>query len=99
MCNEHVPTAKAKMCSELRRNAQKSAEMTGSFHVFLTRRIYEKVTACNTKYLFFRPHRDRNFVPIGGERFSTNQDAVVRLMGFAGNLTANGLQFSGIITE
>jgi len=31
--------------------------------------------ALNTKYLFFRPHRDRNFVPIGGERQAINQDA------------------------
>ena len=31
--------------------------------------------AINTDYLFFRPHRDRNFVPIGGERQSVNQDA------------------------
>ena len=29
----------------------------------------------NTKYLHFRPHKDRNFVPIGGERQAVNQDA------------------------
>ncbi|NCW72455.1 MAG: phage major capsid protein [Actinobacteria bacterium] len=29
----------------------------------------------NTKYLMFRPHKDRNFVPIGGERQAVNQDA------------------------
>lgn len=29
----------------------------------------------NTKYLMFRPHADRNFVPIGGERQAVNQDA------------------------
>ena len=53
----------------------------------------------NTKYLFFRPHRERNFVPIGDERMSTNQDAIVRLIGWAGNMTASGLQFQGIMTE
>jgi hypothetical protein len=53
----------------------------------------------NTKYLFFRPHTDRNFVPIGDERMSTNQDAIVRLIGWAGNMTASGLQFQGIMTE
>jgi hypothetical protein len=53
----------------------------------------------NTKYLFWRPHRDRNFVPIGGDRMSTNQDAVVKLIGFAGNLTASGLQFQGFMGE
>jgi len=53
----------------------------------------------NTKYIFFRPHRNRNFVPIGDERMSTNQDAIVRLIGWAGNMTASGLQFQGIIQE
>jgi hypothetical protein len=51
--------------------------------------------AINTDYFFFRPHRDRNFVPIGGERQSVNQDAVVKLIGFAGNLTSSGPQFCG----
>ena len=50
----------------------------------------------NTKYMHWRPHRDRNFVPIGGDRMSTNQDAIVKLIGFAGNLTSSGLQFQGI---
>jgi hypothetical protein len=49
----------------------------------------------NTNYLYFRPHASRNFVPIGGERQSVNQDAVVKLMGWAGNLTSSGPQFSG----
>lgn len=53
----------------------------------------------NTRYLFFRPHRERNFVPIGDERMSTNQDAIVRLIGWAGNMTASGLQFQGIAVE
>ena len=52
----------------------------------------------NTNYIFFRPHADRNFVPIGGERQSVNQDAVVKLIGWAGNLTASGPQFSGVLT-
>lgn len=53
--------------------------------------------ALNTSYLFWRPHRDRNFVPIGGERQSVNQDAVVKLIGVAGNITSNGPQFSGVV--
>lgn len=43
----------------------------------------------NTKYIHFRPHSDRNFVPIGGERQSVNQDAVVKLIGWAGNITTS----------
>lgn len=53
----------------------------------------------NTKYLKFRPHRDRNFVPIGGDRQSVNQDAVVKLIGWAGNLTTSGAQFQGVLTD
>lgn len=51
----------------------------------------------NTKYIFFRPHKDRNFVPIGGDRQAVNQDAVVRLMGWAGNLTSSGAQFNSVL--
>ena len=51
----------------------------------------------NTDYFFFRPHRDRNFVPIGGERQSVNQDAIVKLIGWAGNITSSGPQFCGAL--
>jgi len=51
----------------------------------------------NTKYLMFRPHVDRNFVPIGGDRQAVNQDAVVKLIGWAGNLTSSGPQFCGVL--
>lgn len=51
----------------------------------------------NTKYIFFRPHADRNFVPIGGERQAVNQDAVVKLIGWAGNLCSSGSQFQGTL--
>ena len=52
----------------------------------------------NTDYLSFRPHAERNFVPIGGERMAVNQDAVVKLLGWAGNLTCRGRQFHGVLT-
>ena len=51
----------------------------------------------NTNYIFFRPHKDRNFVPIGGERQAVNQDAIVKLYGWAGNLTTSGSQFQGVL--
>jgi hypothetical protein len=53
--------------------------------------------ALNTDYIFFRPHRERNFVPIGGERQSVNQDAIVKFIGWAGNMTSSGPQFSGVV--
>lgn len=51
----------------------------------------------NTKYLFFRPHSDRNFAPIGGDRQPINQDAVVKLLGFAGNLTMSNSFLQGVL--
>ena len=53
--------------------------------------------ALNTDFIFFRPHRDRNFVPIGGERQAVNQDAIVKLIGWAGNMTSSGSQFQGVL--
>jgi len=52
----------------------------------------------NTNYIFFRPHKERNFVPIGGERQSINQDAIVKLYGWAGNLTCSNCFLQGILT-
>jgi hypothetical protein len=51
----------------------------------------------NTNYFFFRPHRDRNFVPIGGERQAVNQDAIVKLIGWAGNLTCSNASLQGVL--
>ena len=51
----------------------------------------------NTKYLFFRPHADRNFAPLGDERFAVNQDAMVKLIGFAGNLTISNRFLQGVL--
>jgi hypothetical protein len=53
----------------------------------------------NTNYIFFRPHKERNFVPIGGERQSINQDAIVKLYGFAGNMTTSNRFLQGILTN
>jgi hypothetical protein len=54
----------------------------------------------NTKYLHYRPHRDRNMVPLSpGQRYSVNQDAAVQILAWAGNLTSSGLQFQGIMVE
>jgi len=52
----------------------------------------------NTNYICFRPHKERNFVPIGGERQAINQDAIVKLYGWAGNLTTSNAQLQGILT-
>ena len=50
----------------------------------------------NTKYIFFRPHRDRNFVALDtGKRYSINQDAVTQILAFAGNLTTSNSSLQG----
>jgi hypothetical protein len=50
----------------------------------------------NTKYMFYRPHAQRNMVPLSpGQRYSVNQDAAVQILAWAGNLTSSGLQFQG----
>jgi hypothetical protein len=51
----------------------------------------------NTNYLYFRPHRDRNFVPIGDDRNSPNQDAMVKLIGFMGNMTMSNASLQGVL--
>lgn len=53
----------------------------------------------NTNYIHFRPHSKRNFTPIGDERFSVNQDAMVRLIGFAGNMTLSNASLQGVLTQ
>ena len=41
----------------------------------------------NTNYIFWQPHKDRNIVPLDDGRFSVNQDAMVKLIVWAGNMT------------
>ena len=50
----------------------------------------------NSKYLKFRPHKDRNFVALSPDRrYAVNQDAEVAIIAFAGNMTCSGAQFQG----
>ena len=50
----------------------------------------------NTKYIHYRPHADRNMVSLSpNRRYSTNQDAEVQILGWAGNLTCSGRMFQG----
>ena len=52
----------------------------------------------NTDYIFFRPHVDRFFTPLGDERFAVNQDAMVKLIGFAGNMTVSNRLLQGVLS-
>lgn len=53
----------------------------------------------NTDYIHFRPHSQRNMVPIGDERFAVNQDAMVKLIGFAGNMTLSNASLQGVLSQ
>jgi hypothetical protein len=50
----------------------------------------------NTDYIHYRPHANRNMVPLSpNRRYATNQDAEVQILAWAGNLTCSGAQFQG----
>lgn len=51
----------------------------------------------NTEYLHWRPHAQRNMTPLNPDRFATNQDALVKLIAFAGNLTCSNRSLQGAI--
>lgn len=53
----------------------------------------------NTDYLYLRPHTKRQYVPLSPDRFSTNQDAMVKLIGWAGNMTTSGRKFQGVLKD
>ena len=50
----------------------------------------------NCDYLHFRPHANRNMVPLSpNRRYAINQDAEVQILAWAGNMTCSGRQFQG----
>ena len=51
----------------------------------------------NTNYIHFRPHQDRNMVVMDPDRYSTNQDAVIKLIGWAGNMTLSNGFLQGVL--
>ena len=51
----------------------------------------------NTDFLHWRPHAERNMVPLNPDRFATNQDALVKLVVFAGNMTVSNRSLQGVM--
>lgn len=51
----------------------------------------------NTNYIYLRTHKDRNMKIIGGDRMSINQDALYRIIGWAGNLTMSNAAVQGVL--
>jgi hypothetical protein len=99
-CNEQGPTAKAKVCSGLHGNMQRSAEMTDPVDIDISDDyMCQQVTDRNTDYIYLRPHADRQYVPLNPDRYVNNQDAVWKLIGWAGNMTTSGRRFQGILKD
>lgn len=53
----------------------------------------------NTDYIYLRPHKDRNMKVIGGNRMAINQDALYRILGWAGNMTMSNAQLQGVLID
>ena len=53
----------------------------------------------NTNYLYLRPHKDRDMKVIGGERMAVNQDAMYKIIGWAGNMTMSNAALQGVIVD
>ena len=51
----------------------------------------------NTDYIYLRPHKDRNMTVIGGDRMAINQDALYRIIGWAGHLTMSHAALQGVL--
>lgn len=51
----------------------------------------------NTDYIYLRPHKDRNMKVIGGDRLAINQDALYRIIGWAGNMTLSNASLQGVL--
>ncbi len=51
----------------------------------------------NCDFLSYRPHRQRDMKVLEPDRFATNQDAMVRLIAWAGNMTTSGRRYQGVI--
>lgn len=52
----------------------------------------------NTDYLHYRPHKDRNFIALD-DKSAVNQDATVRTLAWAGNLTCSYAGIQGLYSN
>lgn len=56
-----------------------------------------KMYFLNTEYLYLRSHKDRDMKVIGGERMAVNQDAIYKIIGWAGNMTMSNAALQGVL--
>lgn len=53
----------------------------------------------NTDYIFYRPHTEKDMVPLNPDRFAVNQDAMVKLIGWGGNMTVSNRFLQGVLKD
>lgn len=53
----------------------------------------------NDDYIYYRPAAARNFKVIGGDRANVNQDAIVRIMAWAGNMTISNSSLQAVLWQ
>ena len=58
-----------------------------------------KMYFLNSNYLYLRSHKDRNMQVIGGDRVSVNQDAIYKIIGWAGNMTMSNAALQGVLID
>jgi hypothetical protein len=51
----------------------------------------------NTEYIFYRPHTEKDMVPLNADRLAVNQDAMVKLIGWGGNMTVSNRSLQGVL--
>ncbi len=59
----------------------------------------DKMYFLNTNYIYLRPHKDRNMTVVGGDRMSVNQDAMYKIIGWAGNMTMSNASMQGVLID
>lgn len=51
----------------------------------------------NGDYMLLRPHKDRNLEVLDPERHAVNQDAVIKVIGWAGNMTQSAGRYNAVV--
>lgn len=59
----------------------------------------KKMYFLNTNYIYLRTHKDRDMKVIGGDRMAINQDAIYRIIGWAGNMTMSNAALQAVLLD
>lgn len=59
----------------------------------------KKIYFLNTDYIYLRSHKERNMKVIGGDRMAINQDALYKIIGWAGNMTMSNASLQGVLID